>query len=1133
MKALLGFDNPSETIATTIEILNWTNNYHLKTNIMKYSVFTKISFFAIVCKLLFLSNGIFCQDVGSYPFNEYNWQVYGGELTEHSGRQCLKGTAALKEIEFKNGIVEFDLYVTGDRSYPGIRFRAQSQANAENIYIRPHIIGHSEDALQYTPIFNMEACWQLYNGEGYTSGIDMPLNEWVHFKLEVSGSQARVYIGKTETPSLKIDYLQHGISKGGIALTAPPDGSAYFSNFKIDTTTKLNFYPPLEVEPLPGIITHWKISQQYKYSKIDLEKTCEQQGIMNVEWQSVQSDPSGLVNLSKQVQRRGREPDFIFAKTDIYSDKQLSKEFGFGYSDWIVIFLNGELLFTGSSPYQGRGKAFLGITGFWDAVMLPLKKGKNELELIIGEQFGGWGFMFRDNKEIYTDGISKLWESEKVFTTSESVLYDPGRDVLYVTNFDQFNVGNPKVHQFISKVSLNGKVEELKWVDGLNNPLGMTLFNDRLFVAERKTVAEIDLEKGEVIERHPLPASVFINDIAIDKTGSLYITDSRKNVIWKYADGEASEWLVGDEVLDPNVIYIKDTTLYFGNSGDQSLKSVNLKDKTTKTITKFETGFIDGFRIDQRGNYLVSLWKGKIYRVTPDGKKTKILDGTSPGNYSADFEYIARKNLLIVPTFFGNTIAAYKLNYDQVKFSAKEVREDLKYLYETLDATCYDLFHFTDKSVFEKEFDRINNSISDSLTKLEIHRLFQPFVALSNISHINLSFPVDPYLKWIRGGGRWFPLEINFVNEKPLIVIDYKMNAQITKGDELISINGDSFNSILNNIFKYTTGETEYYKRTSIESGSFTDSYWYVYGDCKTSTIEIKKKGGSILSVEVEGVSMDEYLEFINNHPEKFSSVDHQRREFKFIRDIAYLHPGIFFNKESTSNDINSKELQDNREFYEFIDSAFYKMAKKGVGDLIIDIRRNNGGSDLLSNYMLASFASGPFTEASWWGMKTSQITKNIWKDYHMPETADMKEQLMLAENGTRIDMDIEEVFPRDDSLHFNGNVYVLIDRFSFSNAAAVATVVQDFGFGTLIGEETSFTPSSCGAMGTFKLPNTLIEASFTRVCGVRPNGDTSLHGVIPEIIVKDDIFTDEDEVLEYTVERIQSGKVGVGTNPK
>lgn len=55
-------------------------------------------------------------------------------------------------------------------------------------------------------------------------------------------------------------------------------------------------------------------------------------------------------------------------------------------------------------------------------------------------------------------------------------------------------------------------------------------------------------------------------------------------------------------------------------------------------------------------------------------------------------------------------------------------------------------------------------------------------------------------------------------------------------------------------------------------------------------------------------------------------------------------------------------------------------------------------------------------------------------------------------------------------SPRFEGRVYVLINRRSYSNAAAVAALVQDYGLGTILGEETSDLATTFGAMETFTL---------------------------------------------------------------
>ena len=65
----------------------------------------------------------------------------------------------------------------------------------------------------------------------------------------------------------------------------------------------------------------------------------------------------------------------------------------FGYSDKVSIFLNDNILFSGNYSFQKREDEFVGVVGLNDAIYLNLKKGDNELLLMITETFGGWGYI--------------------------------------------------------------------------------------------------------------------------------------------------------------------------------------------------------------------------------------------------------------------------------------------------------------------------------------------------------------------------------------------------------------------------------------------------------------------------------------------------------------------------------------------------------------------------------------------------------------------------------------------------------------------------------------------------------------------------------------------------------------------
>jgi sugar lactone lactonase YvrE len=603
-------------------------------------------------------------------FDSDRWDLRRAQVTQHLGRQALAGVAYLKDVEFENGVIEVDVAVDGSRSYPGIIFRMQSEENYERFYIRPHRAGLYPDALQYTPVFNRVACWQLYHGPGCTAGATIAAGEWIRVRLEVQGTQARVLLGESDEPALFITHLKHGVSRGWIGVLGPGNGTAYFSNFRYSGSDDLSFPEPSPAEMPEHTLTEWQLSRRLDADRVNTDAYPEFFPVFFAEWQDVPAEPPGLVNVCRFVERTPSGPDCVWARTMISSDTRRGVKLTFGYSDDVALFVNGRKLFGGVSGYRSRDASFLGVVGPYDSVHVPLEKGLNEVFLMVTERFGGWGFLCRADRELNPpvrqhELLTKVWETPASFKIPESALYDAEEEVVFVTSFDKVGRRTSPTG-FISRLALDGSIEELEWVTGLDGPCGMALRDGRLYVAESGgNLLEIDTATAAVARRTPIAGATFLNDVTIDDDGIVYVSDSTRGAggrdIYRCENGECDLWVEGDELHRANGLLFDGDSVVVGNTGDATLKLVDPADKRVRTLTSLGAGVVDGIRLDGAGNYLVSRWEGQVYRVSPSGDVVELLDATGTGLNTADFEFVAEKNLLIIPTFLGNKVVAYRL----------------------------------------------------------------------------------------------------------------------------------------------------------------------------------------------------------------------------------------------------------------------------------------------------------------------------------------------------------------------------------------------------------------------------------------------------------------------------------------
>jgi hypothetical protein len=155
--------------------------------------------------------------------------------------------AILAGSEFGDGMIEVELAGApragakeGSRGFIGIAFRVRSDASAfECFYLRP-TNGRADDQLrrnhstQYISFPDWP--WERLRKESpgvYESYVDLEAGAWTKVRIVVSGTKARLFVHGAAQPSLIVDDLKLGASRGAVALWIGDDTDGYFSNLSV------------------------------------------------------------------------------------------------------------------------------------------------------------------------------------------------------------------------------------------------------------------------------------------------------------------------------------------------------------------------------------------------------------------------------------------------------------------------------------------------------------------------------------------------------------------------------------------------------------------------------------------------------------------------------------------------------------------------------------------------------------------------------------------------------------------------------------------------------------------------------------------------------------------------------------
>ena len=434
-----------------------------------------------------------------------------------------------------------------------------------------------------------------------------------------------------------------------------------------------------------------------------------------------------------------------------------------------------------------------------------------------------------------------------------------------------------------------------------------------------------------------------------------------------------------------------------------------------------------------------------------------------------------------------------------------DVKSDFEYLYKSLQETHYNLFAYTSKKDYDSVYFALKTSITkDSLSLIETTSLFQELVSFSNTGHCEIDFPISPYIKYAQNNGTVFPLELAFENNKVFIRKNMSSDKSIIIGDEILAIDGKPITDIQKELYPFVSAEREYFKNAKIEFYSFPRLFYQLNGKKDNWHIQIKNAENETININLSAITVMDYESNRNGE------VVNSQKLFKQFDNVAYINPGPF-----SSIETNGEIL-----FKQFVDSVFADIRTKRTKHLIIDLRNNPGGHNADSDYLISYIANKPFKWYSAFSLKTSKLLK-----YHtrlQADTTDNYSKSILTNlDGKIFKYDFPIYQPIKESNRFKGKVYVLINRQTYSMAAESAAIIQDYKFGEIVGEETGDVPTIYASQFSFQLPETSIIVKVPKSYIVRPNGDKSLNGVIPDIEIKDHLLDENDEILNELLKRI------------
>lgn len=401
--------------------------------------------------------------------------------------------------------------------------------------------------------------------------------------------------------------------------------------------------------------------------------------------------------------------------------------------------------------------------------------------------------------------------------------------------------------------------------------------------------------------------------------------------------------------------------------------------------------------------------------------------------------------------------------------SPEQAKFDIGALFYTISEVHPNMYSVAGQISLLSAINRASESITDSISVEELYKIAAPIVAMIGDGHTNLFFPANSVFK--RDTKR-LPVWMHVESDRT-ITVDRSLDSIMPCGAKVLKINGKATDQIIDELMQYVSGETEHFRLSRLDDlrpllhvSMPADSYEIEY--VAPGTTETR-------SYTFPALTPPEYMSRVpapkndNNSSEPYT-----------FRIDETEQVGIM--------DFRSFENQDKMKT--FADSMFTTLRKRGIRDLIIDIRENGGGASSVGDILLQYFTPKPFIQMEKVLIRITPTTRRLmWYGDMTPGIY----YHVTPEDKFHKPLSREEGF-------YDGKVWLLTSNKTFSSAGSFAWAAQVFGASTLVGETTGGMNVAYGDVLGYNLPVSGITCGISYKRFWKHNADENdIHGAIPE----------------------------------